>query len=63
MTDGSLYFLIEYIDDLLKETFEVCKRGGVTEKTSEVPEPLCGSYERPEKSVAVKMHKTRFMAK
>ena len=45
-----------------KKTIVLCKTGGPIdyEKFSEVPQPLCSTYERPEKSIAIQMHKSRF---
>ena len=55
-----LSFLTVYIDNLIKETITLCKKGEPTADMPEIPEPLCSRFERPEKATAVKMHKSRF---
>ena len=55
-----LSFLTVYIDNLIKETIKLCKKGEPAADMPEIPEPLCGQFERPEKATAVKMHKSRF---
>lgn len=50
-----------YINELLEETTKICSDCSIsTIQLSETPEPLCSDFDRPEKGVAVKAHKTRF---
>ena len=37
-----LSFLTVYIDNLVKETIKLCKKGEPTADMPEIPEPLCG---------------------
>ena len=50
---------IGYLDELIEETIKRFKDGNVA-TPSEVPEPLCSEYERPEKDTAIKQHRSRF---
>ena len=56
----SKLFLTGYVIDLIKRTIEMCEKGESIEELSEIPKPLSSQYERPEKSMAIKMHKSRF---
>ena len=52
---------VGYIDELLDETIKVFEDAdGSIMQLSEIPEPLCSGYNRPEKDIAIKGHKTRF---
>ena len=54
-------FTAEYIDALIEKT-KLCKDGGTRSQTqsSDIPKPLSSQYEKPEKAVAIKSHKSRF---
>ena len=55
-------FTAEYIDALIEKTKQLCKDGGTRSQTqsSDIPKPLSSQYEKPEKAVAIKSHKSRF---
>ena len=52
-----LSFLTVYIDNLIKETITLCKKGEPTADMPEIPEPLCSRFERPEKATAKRAEK------
>ena len=59
---NSLIYLttrLGYVDDLLQKTIDMCEVGHRPLST-EVPDSLCSTYERPEKSLAISSHKSRF---
>ena len=49
----------EYTEQLIKETVYQCQQGG-SALTDDVPQPLCSTYEHPDKETAVEKHKSRF---
>lgn len=51
--------ILGYVDDLVQKTVEL-RQIAYRPPSSEAPESLCSGYERPEKSVAISSHKTRF---
>ena len=57
---NKLFLLIEYVDDLLKETSRRCKERVIEILPSNTPAPLSSQFERPDKPTAIKSHKSRF---
>ena len=56
----SLIFLLsEYIQELLSQTCELCE-SDTEQSSTTVPGSLCSDYERPNKTEAIKRHKSRF---
>ena len=55
-----LFLLIEYVDDLLKETSGRCKERVIETPPSNTAAPLSSQFERPDKPIAIKSHKSRF---
>ena len=52
---------LEYVEMLMTETMRRCSGGIIEELPSDnIPAPLSTQYERPEKSSAIKSHKSRF---
>ena len=56
-----IYYInfLGYVDELVQKTVDLCK-AGYRPPSSEIPESLCSAYERPDKSVAISGHKSRF---
>lgn len=54
------YYLTDYIDVLMKETIRRCKDGITEAHYDDTPAPLSSQYERPNKTTAIKSHKSRF---
>ena len=56
----SLIFLLsEYIQELLSRTCELCE-SDTEQSSTTVPGSLCSDYECPNKTEAIKRHKSRF---
>lgn len=54
-------FFLEYIEMLMSETLRRCSDGIIEElPVDDVPAPLSSQYEKPEKIIAIKSHKSRF---
>ena len=51
--------LTEYTEQLIKETIYQCQQGG-NALTDDVPQPLCSTYEHPDKETAMKNIKVDF---
>lgn len=50
----------EYVEKLMKETFRRCQGGIVEPLPSNVAGPLSSQYDRPDKTAAIKSHRSRF---
>ena len=50
---------VGYVDELLQKAIDLCSVGH-RPSSAEVPESLCSTFERPEKSLAISSHKSRF---
>ena len=48
-----------YVEELMEECIERCKTGQRSTLSS-IPASLCSTYERPDKSIAIQKHKSRF---
>ena len=53
------FHFIDYIEDLLKKTTEICNQGG-SHVSEDSPSPLCKDYEKHDKSTAIQQHRSRF---
>ena len=49
-----------YIQDLMKETLRRCNEGIIETLPSNTPGHLSSQYERPDKSIAIESHRSRF---
>ena len=58
----SYWNVLDYLDMLIQETVSQLLREADTirQDTTDVPEPLCSQYKRPEKMSAVRQHQSRF---
>ena len=54
------YFVTGYVDELMDATCKYCEDGGRSYVKDQVPEPLCARYDKPDKTSAIKEHKSRF---
>ena len=54
-------YLTGYVDVLMKETIRRCEEGITETLPDDTPAPLSSQYERPDKPIAVKSHKIRFI--
>ena len=50
---------VGYIDEVVKETVQLCEDRRILELV-EIPEPLCSGFYGPEKEFAIQKHRTRF---
>lgn len=60
--DVYLLHVVGYIDDLIREVVEACRKrhGERTQVNVVVPPPLCDALDRPDKEEAVARERSRF---
>ena len=58
-----VYYIIEYVSELFNEVFDLIKDGADVPQLPSPPKPICATFDRPDKNVAVTQHSSRFLKK